>query len=122
MFNLVIIAILGLTMVWVLIIHEIPFKMRIFLCRNQYIFLLVHIPFMYLMTLIGGEGLIFGLSNLVAGVISQLYLAMWGTKYGLTFGGKKTSKYYKMFPKKTKKKRVLFRSAALPPNKSQKVS
>jgi len=117
MFNLVLIAIVGLTTIWIIIVHEIPFKARIFLCRHQYIFLMIHIPIMYLMTMIGGEGLIFGLANLIGGCISQLYLATWGTRYGLTFSGKKTAKYYKLFPKKKKKVR---KTAALPPLVSQK--
>jgi hypothetical protein len=53
------------------------------------------------MTSIGGEGIVFGLSNLIAGIIGQLYLGGWGKrKHGLTFTGKRTPKYYRLHPKK----------------------
>lgn len=98
---LVIIAICGLTVMWILIVNAMSPRTKLFMARRQWLFLLVHIPVMWIMTNIGGEGLIFGLSSLIGGLIGQGYLAHWGTKQGLTWSGRRTPRFYRMHqPKK----------------------
>lgn len=86
-------ALFGMTALWILIIAAFPFRAKIWFCRHQWAFLLFHVPVMYFMSFIGGEGLIFGLASLIGGILGQFWLAFWGTKHGLTFVGKKTPKY-----------------------------
>jgi hypothetical protein len=111
--TLVFAAIVGLSALWIMIIHALPLRVQLFLACHQFIFLLVHIPVMLLMSMIGGEGLIFGLGNLIAGIIGQFYLAGWGRRHGLTITGKKTQLYYKLHPKRSKR-RIAVRGAARP--------
>jgi hypothetical protein len=88
-------AFLGLLGMWLLVVAVIPPRLRLWLATHPLAFLMVHIPFMLLMTSIGGEGIIFGVSNLLAGIVAQLALAGWGVKeHGLSWTGKKTPKYY----------------------------
>lgn len=95
-------AIIGMALLWMLIISAFPFRAKIWFCRHQWAFLLFHVPVMYFMSFIGGEGLIFGLASLIGGIIGQFYLAAWGTRHGLTFTGRKTSQ----FIEKPKNKKV----------------
>jgi hypothetical protein len=85
---------------WLAIIFIIPQRLRLWLAQHPFVFLMVHIPFMFFMTMIGGEGLMFGISNLAAGLIAQVVLASWGVrKHGLTWGGRKTELYYELHPR-----------------------
>jgi hypothetical protein len=54
---------------------------------------------MYGTTFIGGAGLIVAVGSLLGGVFGQLYLSAWGMRHGLTFMGKRTSKYHILHPK-----------------------
>jgi hypothetical protein len=98
---LLVAAVVGLFGIWLLIIHAMPIKMRIMFARKPWLFLLIHIPVMYSLSFVGGEGLIFGIANLIGGIGAQFYLAFWGWRnHGLTFAGRKTPKYHQIHPKK----------------------
>jgi hypothetical protein len=114
MFNLILLALAGLTCMWILIVLAMPDKMKLFLARRQWLFLLLHIPVMMLFTTIGGEGLVFGVSSLCAGLVGQCFLAFWGKrKHHLTMTGKRTPAYYKLHPKKKRRiRRAAARSAS----------
>jgi len=102
------IALLGiLTIVfftlWVFILHAAPERIQLFLCRHQWLFLLIHIPVMAMIATIMGEGMLAGAGSLAGGLMGQVYLALRGMRrFGLTFLGKPTDRYYELFPKKAK--------------------
>ena len=92
-------AFIGLLGMWLLVLAVIPPRLRLWLAMHPLAFLMVHIPFMMLMTSIGGEGIIFGIGNLLAGIVAQIALAGWGVKeHGLTWTGKKGPRYYDTHP------------------------
>jgi hypothetical protein len=94
-------ALIGLLGMWLVVIAVLPTRARLFLAMHPFLFLMVHVPFMMFMTSIGGEGIIFGVSNLIAGLIAQGVLAFWGVKkHGLTWTGKKTLRYLALHPSK----------------------
>jgi hypothetical protein len=108
---LVVIAIVGMSVLWIFIVHSMGPKLRLFLARRQWIFMFVHIPVMLFMSSIGGEGVIMGMSSLIGGLFGQGYLAYWGTTQGLSWIGKKTPKYYYLHPQK--KRKGLYKSATV---------
>ena len=92
------IMLIGVTAVfavlWIFIIVEMPEGMQRFMARHQYLFLLFHIPVMWLLGTILGEGMVSGVSSLAGGLIGQAYLGVRGMrKWGLTFIGRKTPDY-----------------------------
>lgn len=98
---------------WVLILHAAPERVQLFLCRHQWLFLLIHVPVMGLIASIMGEGMLAGAGSLAGGLLGQIYLAFRGMRrFGLTFLGKPTDRYYELFPKKDKKRKVTREEAA----------
>lgn len=105
MLELVFLALIGLTGMWLIIIAVMPPWMKYALARHPYIFLLIHVPVMFAMASIGGEGLIFGIGNLIAGCIAQVVLMAWGMRrHGLTWTGRPGAHFKPYFKKKKKKK------------------
>ena len=95
---------------WVLILHAAPERIQLFLCRHQWLFLLIHVPVMGLIASIMGEGMLAGAGSLAGGLLGQIYLALRGMRrFGLTFLGKPTDTYYKLYPGKVKKKKGMTR-------------
>lgn len=93
-------CILGLFGMWMVILGAIGERGRLFLARHPLVFLGIHIPVMLVFVQIGGEGLLFGVGNLVAGLAAQFLLMAWGVKkHGLTWMGGKTESYKSLHPK-----------------------
>lgn len=105
---------------WVLIINAMSPGTKLFMARRQWLFLMIHVPVMYIMSIIGGEGLIFGLSSLIGGLIGQGYLAYWGTKQGLTWSGRRTTSYYRMHQPKKRRVNPLRSHSTVRPAQHQK--
>jgi hypothetical protein len=106
MFMLLVVTTIAFVALWLVAIHAMPPKVRIFLARRPWLFLAIHVPVMYFTTFIGGAGLIVAVGSLLGGVIGQLYLSAWGMRHGLTFMGKRTPKYALMHPKRGKQHRI----------------
>jgi hypothetical protein len=101
MLIMLVIALGSLLALWLTVIGIMPLRLRLWLAKHPFAFLLIHIPFMVFMTSVGGEGLLFGVSNLAAGIVAQFVLAWWGVRYhGLTWGGRKTNLYFALHPRK----------------------
>jgi hypothetical protein len=100
---LVVIAAFVMSIVWIFIVHSMGPKLRLFMARRQWIFLFIHVPVMVFMSSIAGEGLIIGMASLIGGLVGQGYLAYWGTKQGLSWTGKRTAKYFRLYPQKRRK-------------------
>lgn len=100
MLLLLLICFVSLLGMWLTVVFILPGKIRLWLAQHPFVFLLIHIPFMVFMTSVGGEGLMFGVSNLAAGLLAQVILAYWGVhRHGLTWGGKKTEVFFELHPR-----------------------
>lgn len=101
MLTLLIVLTLVFAVLWFLILHALPDGMQRFLCRHQWMFLLIHVPIMWMLSTIMGEGMLAGVGSLAGGLLGQIYLALRGMrKFGLTFFGKKTEQYELLKPQK----------------------
>jgi hypothetical protein len=89
----------GIFVLWWLLIHLLPLRVRLFCARHPVILAALHIPVMLFFANIGGDGMIFASASLIGGLAGQLYLSLWGTRRGLTFFGHKTINYQPI-PKK----------------------
>lgn len=99
MVSLTFLSIMGLFGMWLVILGAIGMRGRLFLARHPLVFLLLHLPIMFAFTYVGGEGLLFGVGNLIAGLLAQFLLMLWGmTRHGLTLTGKETSLYHELHP------------------------
>jgi len=100
--SLILLAIALATMLglWLAIVFILPVRVRLWLAQHPFVFLLVHVPVMFAMSMIGGEGMLFGVSNMAAGLLAQGVLAWWGVKrHGLTWAGRKTELFYELHPR-----------------------
>jgi len=88
---------------WIYIVHALSPKTVLFLARRQWIFLFIHLPVMWILSSIIGEGLVIGMGSLIGGLVGQGYLANLGRKQGLTWTGRRTVKYYQLHPRKRRK-------------------
>lgn len=102
---------LGLFGMWLVILGAIGEKGRFFLARHPFLFLSLHLPIMFAFTMIGGEGLMFGVGNLLAGLAAQVVLAVWAMrKHGLTFTGKPGPQYERLHPRAPRKPSMIVRT------------
>jgi hypothetical protein len=93
-------CIIGLFCMWLVILGAIGERGRLFLAKHPLVFLAIHVPVMFIFVQIGGEGLLFGVGNLIAGLGAQFMLMAWGVrKHGLTWTGGKTESYQRLHPK-----------------------
>jgi hypothetical protein len=100
MLGLTFLSIIGLFGMWLVILGAIGERGRLWLARHPLLFLLLHLPIMFAFTSIGGEGLLFGVGNLIAGLGAQVLLMAWGHyRHGLTWTGGRTETYTSLHPK-----------------------
>jgi len=104
MFILLAVVTIVFGVLWFFILHSVPTNTQRFLCRHQWLFLGIHIPVMFMLSTIMGEGMLVGVGSLAGGLLGQIYLALHGMRqFGLTFLGKRTARYDALYPPKGKK-------------------
>lgn len=106
MFTVIWISAACFAILWVGVVQFLGDKTQYVLARYPFLFLLLHIPVMFLLATILGEGLIAGLGSLAGGIVGQMYLAVLGMrKWKLSFFGKKTEESTNPFGKKARKRK-----------------
>ena len=104
MLTILIVVTIVFAVFWMILLHALSERQQRFLCRHQWLFLAIHLPVMYILSAFMGEGMIVGVGSLAGGLLGQIYLAFRGMKrFGLTFLGRRTNRYYELYPKKEKK-------------------
>jgi hypothetical protein len=81
------------SIMWVFIVAHMKPRTKHFFARKPMLFLMLHIPIMFLLAQLGGEGMLFTVGSLCGGIVGQIYLAYWGTTQGLTWSGRWTPAY-----------------------------
>jgi hypothetical protein len=84
-------AIMGLTLTMMLVI-PLSESQKMWMAQHPRVFMMLHIPLTVGIAMLG-EGMLLAFSNLIGGAIATAYLIHWGTKHGLTWGGKKTPEW-----------------------------